>query len=215
MIRTSLRFTMLSCVGIGFLRQERREPQHRFDPPNPSPPISDTAPRMLDGLPPPSPPASQPARLLVTLRFLVDTVEKGTPMKTSGRSESELLKSTLLLPVGDYDGECREAAEGLSRNNNARIETVWIVRDADGNEREFHDYLTDVGRGALKLRRACAAVGAIGKYEAAAEITPADFVGQVCRLKIGIEKRRGWPDRNVIEDYAPADVSVVRLRAAS
>jgi hypothetical protein len=135
-------------------------------------------------------------------------------MKTSGRSESELRKSALLLPVGNYDGECREAAEGLSKNNNDRIEVVWVVRDADCNEREYHDYLTDVGRGALKLRRACAAVGALGKYEAG-EISPADFVGHVCLLKIGIEKRRGWPDRNVIEDYAAADASIVRLRAAS
>ena len=116
----------------------------------------------------------------------------------------------MLLRSGWHDGECREAIEKPSKRGNEMIEVVFIVRDADGNEREFHDYLTDAGRGSLKLRHACAAVGALGKYDAG-EIAAADFPGHVCRLRIGIEKRRGWPDRNVIEDYMPADTAVVRL----
>jgi hypothetical protein len=132
-------------------------------------------------------------------------------MRTSGRSESEAQQAArpVLLRPGWYDGECREAAEGPSKNGNDRIEVVFVV-----SEREFRDYLTDVGRGGLKLRHACAAVGALAKYEAG-EIAAADFPGHVCRLRIGVEKRRGWPDRNVIEDYMPADTAVVPLRSAS
>jgi hypothetical protein len=36
------------------------------------------------------------------------------------------------------------------------------------------------------------------------------------RVKIGIERHRGWPDRLVIEDYAaPADSSVVTLHRST
>jgi hypothetical protein len=50
----------------------------------------------------------------------------------------------------------------------------------------------------------------------AGEISAADFPGHAVRVKLGVEKRRGYPDRNVIEDYAAAPASgvVTPLRAA-
>lgn len=110
----------------------------------------------------------------------------------------------MLLRPGLYDGEFREAVERPSRRGNDMIEVLLAV-----GEREFRDYLVDVGAGALKLRHACEAVGA--QYEAG-EIAAADFIGKSVRVRVGVEKRRGWPDRNIIEDYAAADASVVRLR---
>jgi hypothetical protein len=134
-------------------------------------------------------------------------------MKTSGRSESEAQKaaSPRLLRTGWHDAEFREAIEKASKAGNDMIEALVVIRDADGNEREFRDYLTDKGMGALKLRHACTAVGALDKYEAG-EISAADFPGRSCRVRLGIEKKRGFRDRNIIEDYAAADASVVRLK---
>jgi hypothetical protein len=50
----------------------------------------------------------------------------------------------------------------------------------------------------------------LAKYEAG-ELDQSDFPGPV-RVKLGIEKKRGFPDRNVILDYAPSDSPVVNLR---
>jgi hypothetical protein len=85
--------------------------------------------------------------------------------------------------------------------------------DAAGTEWTLFDYLTDTGKGGLKLRHACAARGVLAQFEAGS-VDASDLPGPV-RVKIGIEKRRGWPDRLIILDYAAAAASgVVNLRAA-
>ncbi len=138
-------------------------------------------------------------------------------MRTTPRSEAEATKASrrTLLKPGEYDGRFREAVERKSKRDKDMIEAVVVVFDGDGGEREFRDYLTDTTLGAAKLRHACEAVGALHKYEAG-EIGQDDFPGHAVRVRIGIEKKRGWPDRNQIEDYAPASASgvVTPLRAA-
>ena len=135
-------------------------------------------------------------------------------MQVKPRSETEARKAArpVLLHAGWHDAEFREATERQSKRGNDMIEALVVVREPDGNEREFRDYLTDTGMGALKLRHACEAVGALGKYEAG-EISAADFPGHACRVRVGVEKRRGYPDRNIIEDYAASPA--VSLRPAS
>jgi hypothetical protein len=61
----------------------------------------------------------------------------------------------------------------------------------------------------LKLRHCCAARGAevLAKFEAGL-IEASDLPGPV-RVKIGIEKRRGFRDRNVILDYEAVGSAVV------
>jgi hypothetical protein len=61
----------------------------------------------------------------------------------------------------------------------------------------------------------CAACGneVLSAYEIG-EVTQDLFPGHAVRVKIGIEKKRGFRDRNVILDYMPADSSVVNLRSA-
>lgn len=81
------------------------------------------------------------------------------------------------------------------------IELLVAVRGKDGSEREFRDWLVGTDRGALKVRHAADAVGAIAKYEAG-EIGQEDFVGHTVRVKIIVEKKRGYPDQNRIDDYA-------------
>jgi hypothetical protein len=78
----------------------------------------------------------------------------------------------------------------------------------------FRDWLTASDRGAQKARNCCLAVGALHAYEAG-EISAELFPGHEVRVKIGARKQRGWPDQNIIEDYAATDASVVRLRSAS
>lgn len=135
-------------------------------------------------------------------------------MKVVGRSEAEAAKASrrTLLRSGVYDALIREAVEKESKRGNEMIDVSVVVYDGEGGEREFRDFLTNTTLGALKLRHACEAVGAISKYESG-DISASDFAGRNVRVKIGTEKRRGWPDRNVIEDYAPALV-VHHLRAA-
>jgi hypothetical protein len=88
-----------------------------------------------------------------------------------------------------------------------------IVRDSDGNEFEFRDWLTGHDRGSEKLRNCVLAVSTKEAYEAA-EISAYLFPGHDVRVKIGVEKKHGWPDRAVIEDYAAAvpSAGVVHLR---
>jgi hypothetical protein len=137
-------------------------------------------------------------------------------MRPSGRSESELQKAAkpTLLRRGWYDGEFSEVTERLSQQGNEMFD-VRVVINADGNTREIRDFLNDTKRGGLKFFHACAAVGVGAKYEAEQEISPYDFIGKVVRVKIGVEKRRGFPDRNCIEDYEAPAAEVVKLRSAS
>lgn len=137
-------------------------------------------------------------------------------MKLTPRTEIEAQKVShrALLHAGWHDGRITEALEKPSKRGNDMIELTVIVLDADGNERTLRDWLLDSGPGALKLRHAAEAVGAMPQYEAG-ELTQADFPGHDVRVKISIEKRRGFPDANRIDDYAATTADhVVNLRAA-
>lgn len=138
-------------------------------------------------------------------------------MKLTPRTEeaAQKVSSRKLLPPGWKDARLSEAIEKLSKAKNPTIEVTAIVADAEGFERTLRDWLTDTPLGAAKLRHACEAVGALALYESG-EIGSADFVAHDVRVKIGIQKSRGYPDSNCILDYAPAaDSRVVDLRATS
>jgi len=135
-------------------------------------------------------------------------------MKTTPRSEADAQKVSrrALLLAGWHDARIAEATEKPSKRGNDMIELGVIVLDADGNERTLRDWLTDSSLGALKLRHAAEAVGALARYEAG-EIGQADFPGHDVRVLVAIEKRRGYPDANKIDDYAAASAGrVVNLR---
>jgi hypothetical protein len=78
---------------------------------------------------------------------------------------------------------------------------VFAVADADGEVRTLRDLLNGSAMGATKLRQACKAIHALACYEGG-NVATAAFIGQRCRLLIGIKKQRGYGDQNVIEDYA-------------
>jgi hypothetical protein len=118
------------------------------------------------------------------------------------------------LRAGVYEGTIREASEHISQRGNDTIELEVAVTDRDGNERLFRDWLVATPRSAAKLRNACEAVGALARYDAG-EISANDFPGHACRVRIGIEKKRGFPDRNVILDYEAAATRAVPLRGVA
>ena len=130
-------------------------------------------------------------------------------MKTSGRSEATATKDAnrALLKLGKYDGIITEVSEYISPRGNDTLKLTVVVYDSAGEERTFTDYLTDTAFGGVKLRHCCAARGVLAKFDARL-IEASDLPGPV-RVKIGIEKRRGFRDRNVILDYEAVDSSVV------
>jgi hypothetical protein len=135
-------------------------------------------------------------------------------MQTTPKTEAEAsAASRRVMLTGWHEARIVQAHEGRSKAGNPMIEISVAVADADGNERIFRATGSLTLRwAALKLPRACAAVGALGRYESG-EIGAADFDGQSLRVKIGIEKKRGYPDCNVIEDAA-SSASVVNLHSA-
>lgn len=135
-----------------------------------------------------------------------------TPLSDAAAKEASRRE---LWKAGLYDGEFREAFERLSANNNEIIEAVVVVRDANGNQREFREYLNAASSiSSAKLRSACEAVGALLQYEQG-NVSQDLFPGRQVKVKIGVEKRHGFKPRNVIESYLPSgSSSVVTLRAA-
>ena len=135
-------------------------------------------------------------------------------MKTPAHSEAAAVEASrrTLLPLGWIDDAMIPAAlERPSARGNDTIELDIAVPDGRGGNRPFKDWLTNTPLGALRLRHACDAVGALDRYNAG-EISASDFVGHTVRVKIGIEKKRGYAPRNIIEDYAASEARVVSLR---
>lgn len=137
-------------------------------------------------------------------------------MRTTPRTEVDAVRvsnRTLLRP-GWYDARITEAVEKkAAKSGRDMIEMTIMMRDAEGEERTFRDWLLDTPLGAAKLLHAAKAVEALDKYEAG-NISQDDFPGHEVKIKIGVEKKRGYPDRNIIEDYQAAASSVVALRPA-
>jgi hypothetical protein len=134
-------------------------------------------------------------------------------MLTSGKSESELVKAAgrRKLPTGWKDGDIEEVSEDVSSKENPMFKSLCSFVDEAGEKWTVPVYLVDKGKGAVLLRRACAARGVADKYDAG-RVDASDLVGP-CRFKLAIEKRRGWPDRLKVEDFAPraAAASVVNF----
>ena len=128
------------------------------------------------------------------------------------RSDAELLREATAQrkawKAGLYSATCLEAGERPSKRGNDMIETVWAVSDGEGNVREHHDYFTDTPVAALKLRHCCEATDCLAQYEAG-EVRAEMFPGREVTVQLGVEKRRGYPERNIILDYRPATSHVV------
>jgi hypothetical protein len=121
-------------------------------------------------------------------------------MNFEPKSEKEITDSRL-LPKGECDFEIIDAAEKKSAADNDMIELKVRVSNGTGQPRTLTDYLLPKRAG--KLRNCCAACGLLDKYENGC-LSDDDFPGKRGRLKLGIEKKKGYPERNVIADYLVA-----------
>ena len=117
-------------------------------------------------------------------------------------------------PAGQHHAIITEASEGVSPRGNETLRLLAEVTDAKGAVYRLQDWLSATPRGALRLRHAAAAVGALDDFEAG-HLSAQQFVGREVVVTTEIERKKGYPPRAVIVDYAPATASrVVNLRDA-
>jgi hypothetical protein len=134
-------------------------------------------------------------------------------------SEAEAAKlaaKPALMPDGVCPAHIRDARDDQAKKSGRdMIVATFVVLDAEGIEREIPVYLNTSNAGILLLRHTCIAVGAEAKFNAGS-ISAEDFPGHDVRVRIGTERKRGWPARNVILDVMPAEsAGVVPLRQAA
>lgn len=118
------------------------------------------------------------------------------------KNEKQLAESRV-LHAGVYQFEILEAWEKTSNAGNLMFELKVQISNGNGISRTLADYLLPKGVRAEKLLRCCIACGIRDKYDSGS-VPPDAFVGKRGRLRLGLEKRRGFPERNVIEDYLAA-----------
>ncbi len=133
-------------------------------------------------------------------------------MKITPKSEAEAKRSAraALLRPGWYPGRILTAEDTRSKAGNDMIALIIGIADDQG-DRELRDWLLGNERGALKLRHACDASGI--DYDSG-DIDADQFVGREITVRVGVEKKRGLPDRNIIEDYRAAPTRPATLRVA-
>lgn len=118
------------------------------------------------------------------------------------KTEKQLAESRV-LHAGVYQFEILEAWEKTSAAGNPMIELKVQVTNGNGISRTLADYLLPKGIRAEKLLHCCVACGLRERYDSGS-VSHDDFVGKRGRLRLGIEKKKGYPERNVIEDYLAA-----------
>jgi hypothetical protein len=98
-----------------------------------------------------------------------------------------------------YPFEIVAAAEKVSQSGgNPMIELKVKISRADGATRTIWDYLLE--KTPEKLLHCCKATGLLDRYESGS-LADTDFQGKRGQLRLGVEKKKGCPDRNVIADY--------------
>src|ERR1700676_3532334 len=100
------------------------------------------------------------------------------------------------LHAGVFQFEILEAWEKTSNAGNAMFELKVQVSNGNGISRTLPDYLLPKGIRAEKLLHCCVACGMRDKYDSGS-VSANDFVGKRGRLRVGLEKKKGFPDRNV------------------
>jgi hypothetical protein len=108
------------------------------------------------------------------------------------------IEARKLWPKGTYDFVITDAEEKMSRNRNPMIEVTMTITRRDGATRVLKDYL--MVQRPEKLMHAALACDVIDKYHAGS-LSDDDFVGKSGSVKIGIEKSKEFPDKNVVLDY--------------
>jgi len=133
------------------------------------------------------------------------------------KTEQEIIEGKL-WPKGEYDFEIVGAFEKVSQSSgHPMIELKLRLSNGKGASRMVSDYL--LKETPEKLRHAADACRVLDRYDTGS-LSDTDFRGKRGRLKLGIEKdrKRKYPDKNVVLDYLGASArargqSGVRLSA--
>lgn len=121
-------------------------------------------------------------------------------MNFTPKTEQEILDGKL-WPKAIYPFEILEGEDKVSQGkNNPMIELKVKITWSDGSTRTITDYLLGLDKTAEKLRHCCAACGLLRKYDSGS-VAGSDFRGKRGKLRLGVEKKKGFADRNVIADY--------------
>jgi hypothetical protein len=102
-------------------------------------------------------------------------------------------------PKGEYDFQIVDAEEKLSASKgNPMIELRIEITRRDGSTRRVRDYLLAQRPG--KLLHAAMACSVLDKYQDGL-LSEDDFLGKRGSLKLGIERSKDYPPKNVVLDY--------------
>jgi hypothetical protein len=128
-------------------------------------------------------------------------------VRSADEARREQAASRETMEPGWKTSTIREAVETDSRKKRRMIVLDHLVQLPDGSVREQRDWVLDAKEVAEKFR---SAVVAVNVDPGQGKISAADFAGKTVQILVGIEKRRGQPNRNVVEMYRAAPSSVVR-----
>jgi hypothetical protein len=119
-------------------------------------------------------------------------------MNFNPASEEEITANGV-WPSGNYPFVILEAEEKLSASKgNPMIELRIEISRRDGKKRIVRDYLLPQRQ--EKLLHAAKACDVLETYNAG-QLLPDDFIGKSGSLRLGIQRSRGFPPKNVVEDY--------------
>jgi hypothetical protein len=119
------------------------------------------------------------------------------------KTEQEIAESKL-WPKGEY---AFEIVDGVDKNSKSSgkpmIELKIKLSDGKGTGRTITDYL--LAETPEKLRHCADACGLLDRYETGS-LSANEFRGKRGKLKLGIEKdkKKVYPDKNVVLDYVCA-----------
>ena len=121
------------------------------------------------------------------------------------------IAASQLSPPGIYDFSIVSADEKLSAaRSNPMIELRLEVSRSGGTQRIVRDYLLPQCK--EKLMQAAMACGVIEKY-LAGSLVGEDFVGKKGSVRLGVERGRKFPARNVVLEYVVESKVNARLPA--
>lgn len=119
-------------------------------------------------------------------------------MNFKPRTEQELTDRKLWAKAV-YPFEITGATEKVSQQGgNPMIELKVKITRPDGAARTITDYLLE--KMPEKLRHCAAACGLLDRY-LSGSLSDRDLQGKRGSLRLGVEKKKGCPDRNIIADY--------------
>lgn len=123
--------------------------------------------------------------------------------KTQVEIDQEIAKFAA-WPRGSYDFEIAGAIDDVSKNGNEMIVLDLVIYNSHGDKKKLKDYLVEAMP--VKFRHLCHAVGLHDAYEGGI-VAAHDFIGRTGKVTLQIEKKDPYPEKNVVQDYVPAERS--------